>query len=63
MSIGALLYAISNLGQEVMVKQTDTLQYLAQLGLWGLGISAAQVCVCVWRQLARHARAAKPSAV
>jgi len=39
---GAMLYAISNVGQESVVKQFDRVEYLAMLGLFGSGLNVVQ---------------------
>lgn len=47
---GALLYSISNVGQEGSVKQFDRVEFLAMLGLFGSGLNVAQSYT---RQLSR----------
>lgn len=39
---GALLYAISNVGQEGSVKQFDRVEFLAMLGMFGSGLNIVQ---------------------
>jgi solute carrier family 35, member F1/2 len=43
--LGATLYAVSNVAQEVVVKSLDRIEYLAQLGFWGALVSSVQVSV------------------
>jgi drug/metabolite transporter (DMT)-like permease len=39
---GAFLYAVSNVGQEGVVKQYDRVEFLAMIGLFGSGLNVTQ---------------------
>ena len=41
--MGAILYAISNVGQEAMVAKFDKYEYLAMIGFYGAPISLIQL--------------------
>jgi solute carrier family 35, member F1/2 len=43
--IGAVFYAISNIGQERMVKSFDRIEYLMMIGIWGSIISGVQMAI------------------
>ncbi|KAM3721764.1 Solute carrier family 35 member [Dirofilaria immitis] len=49
---GSILYAVSNVGEEFLVKQNSRLEYLGMVGLFGSIISGIQLAVLEHRELA-----------
>jgi len=49
--VGALLYAISNTGQEITVKKWDRHEFLAMIGLFGAPISITQLLILERKEL------------
>jgi solute carrier family 35 protein F1/2 len=49
--VGAVLYSISNVGQEAMVTKFDKYEYLAMIGLYGAPISLVQLVILERDQL------------
>lgn len=51
--LGCLCYAVSNLGQEHLVKCFDRFEFLGMLGLCGSAVSAVQMAALEHEQLAQ----------
>lgn len=47
-ALSSLCYAISNVGQEAVVKDFDTAEFLGMLGLWGVLFNGVQMYVCAY---------------
>jgi len=51
--LGSLLYAISNVSQEALVKKFSKLEYLSMLGLWGCLVNGLQLLILERSELSR----------